>query len=77
MPETEAPQTKEPAVQVGDVWQSNGPKMARVRVLEITSLGLVRWSGITIRDAGAARDFARNRVLVERDGKPVGAEEPV
>ena len=68
--------TKEPAVQIGDVWQSNGPKKAKVRVYEITSLGLVRWSGITIRDAGAAHDFTRNRVLVERDGKPVSAKEP-
>lgn len=58
-------------VRVGDVWQSNGPKKAKVRVCEITSAGLVRWSGITIRDNGIARDFTRNRVLIERDGNPV------
>lgn len=64
---------KKPTPQLGDVWQSNGPKKAKVKVYEITTAGLVRWTGITIRDCGAALDFTRGRTLVERDGKAVSS----
>lgn len=66
----------DPDIRISDVWQSSGPRKAKVRVYEITRAGMIRWTGITIKDTGAAWpiNFVRSRTLIERDGKPVDSK---
>ena len=66
---------EKPAPMKGDIWQGEGRRGDKVRVVDIDTRGTpcVKWEGVDRRESGvcSVRSWSRKRWLIERDGKKV------